>query len=222
MLVDGRQAEVAPLRRDRHREPRDVEAALALRQLARLEAHDVRLVLGEDVGEPRHEAELVAAADGDPVGDPRQRGRVRVERVGHHPHLRAVELGQAAEPRLDLLRRDAVRQVADGGELGAAAERREGGVAQADAGAEQLVGDRRRRARSGPGKARRRGRRPWAMILVLGKRRETRWYGSGRSGQGGSTRPGQPRAPPSRTPAPARGCTLRESPPSEKLKEFPS
>ena len=138
----SRQTQVAAVRVDRDRKPRHIQATLLRRELARLEAHDVGLRVREDLRQSRNETELVAARDGDAVGhaDPCRRGRIEAER--HHVELCGRELGQGAQARFDLIRRDPVGQVADGAEFRSGAERGEARVAQAHAGIEQFAGDR--------------------------------------------------------------------------------
>src|ERR687897_2131454 len=77
-VAHGGEAQVHPIPGDENREPGHIEAALRLWELSRLQAHDIGLVLLEDLGQPGHETQLVTAADGDPVGDAARRTRARI------------------------------------------------------------------------------------------------------------------------------------------------
>ena len=126
-----------------HQEPRHVAPAFRLGQFLRIEPDDVGAILGKDLGEAGDQAELVAALDLDAVGDPRHRTGQRVEGIGDDPDLRALELGQEGEPVPQARRVEPLGQLDDRGELGALAQRGEGGVAQIDAVQEEMVGHRR-------------------------------------------------------------------------------
>ena len=97
----------------------------------------------EHVGEPGDETELVAARDRDPVRHPPRLEGIGIERVGHDADLRAGEHVEPFQGRLERLDRETLGQFAQRAELGAGAERREVGVAQVDAGVEQVIGDAR-------------------------------------------------------------------------------
>jgi len=101
-IAHSRQAQAPPIFWNEDCKTGYVKTALLVRELARLEAHDVGLILPEDFSQSGHEAQLIAATDRDAVRHASSRAWAWIEGIGNSSDLRAIEFRQLFQAHLDI------------------------------------------------------------------------------------------------------------------------